>query len=138
MNKKQNEVEVEVREHYVINCIDTDSLQYKADERKGCNRLFPISVKLKKGQAKCPFDKKHPKCGKRTRYDVNDGVSMSRAIHGGPYASREAAQNEADRKNQHKQDWMERTTVEGRKRKELREERERRERHFKETGEWFQ
>jgi len=91
----EKENRLEHRQAYVIECIDTDDYQYKANERKGCKQYYAIYVLLKKGQAKCP----NKECGKRTRYDINDNVSMSRSIHDGPYATREAAKNAATRAN---------------------------------------
>jgi len=96
----EKENRMEHRQAYVIECIDTEDYQYKASERKGCKQYYAIFVRLRKGQAKCPNTKLDgEKCGKRTRYDVNNNLSMSRSIHDGPYATREAATNAATRAN---------------------------------------
>lgn len=81
----------------VMYCRDTPLEQFKSNERKGCNRYVEVSVKLIEGQFKCR------RCGKRTRYNLNDFKSMSAAVHSGPYIDRNAARMTADRLNSDKE-----------------------------------
>ena len=77
----------------VFHCRDTPIEQHLAEERKGCKKYYAVNVKLIIGQAKCPI------CSKRSRFNLGDLVSMSPAVHSGPYLDRKAAKIAADRLN---------------------------------------
>ena len=90
MINNQNGLE---RMNFVLRCRNTPQEQFRAKERLGCLGYYPISTTLRKGQAKCCY------CGKRTRYDTNDGISMSGAIVTPLLASRSIAKQVSLRMN---------------------------------------
>jgi len=84
-----------MRTGYVIKCLDAPAEQYRAEERQGCNKHYPVFTTKRNGQSKCPY------CSKRTRYDANDNISMSAAIIAGPFNTRDNTKRASEIYNQY-------------------------------------